>query len=112
MRRIAILVLGAAAFAAGTVDIAAARDGCGRGMYFNGYRCAPMGYGHPGYGPPVVRHYGYGYREHYGYRRPDPGPYLGPGPGWHRPHMTTGGPGCSHPRYTIQDGICKPYRGY
>src|SRR5262249_32986686 len=53
MRRIAITLLSFAALVA-TVDLAIARDGCGLGRYFNGYRCVGVGY--QGYGGP----YGYG----------------------------------------------------
>jgi hypothetical protein len=61
-----------------------------------GYGPPPPGYYGPGYGPPpgaYYRGYGDGYRE--GYR---PGRYRT----WN---------GCQ-PGFTVQDGRCKPYRGY
>ena len=45
------------------------------------------------YAPPPAQYYGYGYR----------GPAYGGG--WNTWN------GCP-PNYTIQDGVCKPYRGY
>ena len=66
---------------------ASAADGCGRGWYWNGYGCAPMGR----YGPP-------------------PG-YAGNTRGadcynYHGRRIC-----CPH-NWTIQDGACKPYRGF
>lgn len=82
---------------------AEARDGCGRGWYYNGYRCVsahgPYG-GYPAYGP-------YG-----GYR--DPGSYYAPNFRGNvvRPTMGRNGSiSCSNPNYTWQDGACRPYRG-
>jgi hypothetical protein len=97
MRFLAILLLGLAALAALPGE-ALARDGCGRGWYWNGYACVPTGtprYRTPppyAYGPP--RPVGSQYCDRYGrcYRTP--------------PHS------CSTPGYTVQDGVCKPYRGY
>lgn len=111
MRYAVIAALGIAALAA-SVSEASARDGCGPGRYFDGYRCAPMGYG--GYGGPgyYERHY-YGPRAYgYGY---DPAPGY---PGYGRPIGRgmfidrSGGVGCMQPGFTLQDGVCKPYRGY
>jgi hypothetical protein len=80
-KQIVLAALAAATLVAGS-SFAQAADGCGRGFYWNGYRCAPMRY----YGPPAVE-----YRAYRG------------------PYRTFNG--C--PRgYTIQDGVCKPYRGY
>jgi hypothetical protein len=81
MRSMAIAILGVAAFAAMTGE-AAARDGCGNGFYYNGYRCAPIA---PRYYAPPPRAY-----EQRGYRTFN---------------------GCP-PGYTVQGGACKPYRGY
>ena len=48
----------------------------------------------------------YYYREHY--RRPR---YADPGhPYGYR--YDYGDPRCGRPNFTIQDGVCKPYRGY
>jgi len=57
------------------------------------------------------------YRERYYDQRPAYGrryapPSYGQG-GWHRPMRARNGTlQCASPRYTVQDGICKPYRGY
>lgn len=103
------LVAGIAALAMSTV--AEARDGCGRGYYFDGYDCRPERY----YRPPPPRYYD----------EPPPG-YYGLGPGlqfnfgggdddrrYARPiRGPNGRPTCAQRGYTIQDGLCKPYRGY
>ena len=74
---------------------AEARDGCGRGLYFNGYRCAP-------------ERGGYYARRYYA---PPPyyeGRYYGP------PFPQVGANGsisCGNPNYTYQNGRCRPYRG-
>ena len=78
------------------------------------------GYGAPAYAPPA---YGPGY----GYA-PAPGPYYRGGPyraygrGYGRyaggdfltPRLDprTGGTYCVDRRFTVQSGVCKPYRGY
>ena len=82
--------------------VAEAADGCGRGWYYNGRRCVPED------GP------GYGYRRDYerdrgpplrfDLGRRDEARYFPPNPGlktWN--HCPQG--------YTVQDGLCKPYRG-
>lgn len=99
MFRLFLLFAVGAMTAVVTLSTAEARDGCGRGWYFNGRACVPMdgprygGYYAPRfYGPP--RPVGSVHCNRYGdcYRS--------------RPHS------CSVPGYTIQDGVCKPYRGY
>lgn len=86
MKTLMLTALGAAALVASS-SLAQAADGCGRGFYWNGYRCAPMGYYGPRYAPPPPV-----YRERYR--------------GSYRTYN-----GC--PRgFTVQDGVCKPYRGY
>ena len=83
MKRLATALMALLALAAMT-ELAAARDGCGRGFFWNGYRCAPMGgYGSPGYG--------------YGSRRMDCYIYYGRRI-------------CCPEAFTVQDGVCKPYR--
>jgi hypothetical protein len=69
----------------GTVDFASARDGCGRGFFWNGYRCAPM------------------VREYYG----PPRAYGGAACYWYYGRRI-----CCPRGFTVQDGVCKPYRGY
>jgi hypothetical protein len=57
------------------------------------------------------------YRDRYYDVRPAYGrryapPSYGQG-GWHRPMRARNGTlQCASPRHTVQDGICKPYRGY
>jgi hypothetical protein len=62
---------------------AEARNGCGPGYYFNGARCVRNAPPPPRYAPPPPPAYRYG-----PYRRVCP---YG---------------------FTVQDGVCKPYRGY
>ena len=78
-----------------------------------------QGYGPPAYGPPA---YGPGYA---------PGPYYRGGGGYPAPYRAygrgryaggdfltprldprTGGTYCVDRRFTVQSGVCKPYRGY
>ena len=95
MRKIAIFLFGALAFAAAGIQSAAAADGCGRGYHYNGYRCVP--YGGQYYAGP--RYYG----EPRYYRQP----YYNQGPSIGR----NGQVSCGNPNYTFQDGACRPYRG-
>ena len=92
VRKLISVALGVAAVAALSSG-AEARDGCGPGWYFDGYRCRPMG------------------REYYGPPRYVPGPrYVDPAhPYGYR--YNYGDPRCGRPNYTIQDGVCKPYAG-
>ena len=106
MTRVALLFVCAAAAAVASSS-AEARDGCGRGWFFNGAVC--------------VQEYGYGPGPGYGYR-PQPRyqeqRYYDDGPRGYR-----GGGGsemyrgrdrqihCANPGFTVQDGVCKPYRG-
>jgi len=65
----------------------------------------------PSYGPPPA--YGPGYAPGYGYG-PPPGPYYRServGRGYYRPGRFRTGNGCQQ-GWTVQDGLCKPYRGY
>ena len=109
MRWLLLAALGGLALTA-TTSFSEARDGCGPGYYYNGYRCRPMEreyYGPPpSYGPPP-----------YVERR-----VYGPPGGWEVIHGRSnfGAPEVWYvPRggrcpggFTIQDGICKRYRGY
>ena len=85
MRRVLIVLAGIAALAA-TASTASARDGCGRGLYWNGYRCAPQFVAPPRYMAPR-------------YEYAPPRAYYG------RQQRCQYG-------WTVQDGVCKPYRGY
>jgi hypothetical protein len=105
-----------------------AADGCGRGWYFNGRRCVPQE-GPPGYGPPPPgppgRYYGppagnYGAPPppgaYYG-APPPPGPQLQLGLGnrdegrYSPPNPAFKTWNNCPPNFTVQDGLCKPYRG-
>lgn len=93
MRRIAIMLIAAAAFGLAS-DVAVARDGCGPGRYYNGHRCVTM--------RPYAQ-----------------GPYYGNGYGWGRQNLgngiyrdPNGSLQCYQPGFTVQGGVCKPYRGY
>ena len=85
--------------------VAEAADGCGRGMYYNGRRCVPQdddgyGYGRRDYGPtvggPTLRLDLGGGRDEARYSPPNPRFRT-----WNN---------CPQ-NYTVQDGLCKPYRG-
>jgi len=100
-------MLGLAALAAMPAPSQAA-DGCGRGWYNNGYRCAPMRGPRHGFYDEGPRVY-YGERPYY---RERPRPRYGdPGHPYGYRH-DYGDPRCGRPNYTIQDGVCKPYRGH
>ena len=59
----------------------------------------------PGYG---------GYGPHHGYWRHHARDYGYGGGGYMRPRFDprNGGTFCADPRFTVQSGGCKPYRGY
>ena len=116
MRLMTSILLGVAAIAV-TASASRAEDGCGRGWYWNGYACAPF-YRAPWRGDDRYerwRHWHHhdrddedddGLRYHRDYRYYNDGPrYYPPNPKWHTSN------GCP-PHYTVQDGLCKPYRGY
>lgn len=88
MRRIGIALAAVAGFLA-TADLASAAGGCGSGWRWDGYRCVryrPIAPAPRYYAPPAPR----------GYYAPRPRRGYNPcGAGW-----------------SLQDGICKPYRGY
>lgn len=85
--------------AAGAAD---ARDGCGRGWYFDGYSCRPyQSYYRPRYGyPPRYERPIYGESS---YGEPEI---------WYRPRYDYEGRLRCPPGHTVQDGVCKRYRGY
>jgi hypothetical protein len=108
MNRITILF--AASLSAISI-VAEAADGCGRGWYYNGRRCVPQ---EDGYGPPPRSDYGPPAR----YREPPvAGPQLGIDLGRRdEPRYSPPNPAFKTwnncpPNYTVQDGVCKPYRG-
>jgi hypothetical protein len=101
MSRTTALLLGIAVLTV-ISTVAEARDGCGRGWYYNGRRCVPEegpGYYPRGYyedrGPQI--------RFDLGGRR-DEGRYSPPNPAYKTPNKCP-------PNYTVQDGLCKPYTG-
>ncbi len=106
MKGLLVTALGLAALAA-QASTAVAADGCGRGWYWNGFQCAPR-YAAPQrhYGPPP------GYRS--GYDRPIYGESnFGRPEVYFRPYVDQRGRlVCRQRGFTVQDGICKPYRGY
>jgi len=96
MRHIVVIALGLLGLIAAAAAPASAQYygyGPGYGGYYGGpgayYRTYPRGYGY--YGP----------------RRYAGGNFLTP-----RLDPRTGGTYCVDPRFTVQSGICKPYRGY
>ena len=100
MSRLALLFVCAAATVVTVSSSAEARDGCGRGWFFNGAACVPEG--GPGYG--------YGYRPQPRYY--DDGPrYRGYGGGSGMYRGYDGQLHCYNRAFTVQDGVCKPYRG-
>jgi hypothetical protein len=116
MRLMASVLLGVAAIAA-TASTSRAEDGCGRGWYWNGYNCAPYRYvPRPQYDYRDYdrwrwhHHHDYDDEDHdgpryYRYNYNDGARYYPPNPKWHTSN------GCP-PHFTVQDGLCKPYRGY
>jgi hypothetical protein len=107
MRFGAFTLIGLAALIAAP-DLASARNGCGRGWYWNGRVCAPYapysGYGRYEYRTP--RHPGGAYTWQQCGRGMVP-----TGRGDCRPWYPTRGSECP-PGLTLQGGRCKPYRGY
>jgi hypothetical protein len=109
MSRLTALFVGIAALTV-IATVAEAEDGCGRGWYYNGRRCVPMDAPmyRRDYGPPVERGYG---------PPVDRGPQLRLGPGgregarYSPPNPTFKTWNNCPPNYTVQDGLCKPYRG-
>jgi len=94
-RNIGLLFATAALAAISTA--ADARDGCGPGRYYNGYRCVSERIYDRRFderGPPALFDFGGGYDQR----------YSPPSRRWNTFN------GCP-PRYTVQDGLCKPYSG-
>jgi len=92
----ALLALAAVAASAG---VAEARDGCGRGFFYNGVRCVPMRAA-----PPVVV-------APPRYVAPRGFVYAGPDR-WGKPQYYPGPRGSCPRNFTVQSGLCKPYRGF
>ncbi len=95
------------------LQAADARDGCGPGYYYDGYRCRPMDRDHgPGSGFGYDRHYEEPYYRDRGYGPPGewraiPGESSSGRPEiWYEPR----GGSCPN-GFTVQDGVCKKYRG-
>jgi hypothetical protein len=101
-----VFLIGVAALAA-MASVAEARDGCGQGWFFNGVRCVPFRAGPPVVVAPPPPVYA---------PRPAPGPrgwaFAGPDK-WGKPTYFPGPRGnCPPGGFTLQDGLCKPYRGF
>ena len=94
MRRIIVTALGLLGVIVAASPASAQYYGNGPG-YGGYYGPAPYYREHP-------RRYGYGPRRYAG-----GGDFLTP-----RLDPRTGGTYCVDPRFTVQSGICKPYRGY
>jgi hypothetical protein len=114
MTRITALFVGIAALTVISTAVEA-EDGCGRGWYYNGRRCVPIDA--PAYGPQYRRDYGPPqYRGDYG-PPVDRGPQLRLGPGgregarYSPPNPAFKTWNNCPANYTVQDGLCKPYRG-
>jgi hypothetical protein len=97
MRRIVIIALGSLGLIAAAAPASAQYYGYGPG-YGGNYGPGPYYRAYP-------RAYGYGYG--YGPRRYAGADFLTP-----RFDPRNGGTYCIDRRFTVQDGICKPYRGY
>ena len=131
MNRITISVVGIAALVA-ISTAAKAEDGCGRGRFYNGERCVPQDERGPQYYEPRRRHYEPEARRYY---EPEAEPRYEsrPEPRYYEPEPPVAGPrfdlgrrdepqfsppnpafktwnNCP-PLYTVQDGLCKPYKG-
>ena len=104
MIRLALLLVTAATVV--TLSAAEARDGCGRGWFYNGRACVQMDDDEPQYAPRPRQYGDYGY-DGPRYYRPEPRYYGPPRPVVGR----NGAISCMNPGYTWQDGACKPYRG-
>ena len=125
MGRITGFSLGIVAFIIITTAAEAA-DGCGRGWFYNGQRCVPQEEPGPRYHGPRTRYYE---PERPRYYEPEPRarnyepeqPVAGPllrfdlG-GREESHYSPPNPAFKTwnncpPNFTVQDGLCKPYRG-
>ena len=84
-----------------------ARDGCGVGWFHNGQACARIESSAPRYAP-RQRYYAPPRRYGYGPPRPVGSVHCN----YYGNCIRTAPHSCSTPGYTIQDGVCKPYRGY
>lgn len=104
--RSVVMALGALGLLAATAGIAEARNGCGPGWYYNGYRCVPA-QAAPRYAPPVYA------PPRYAPRAAGPRGYVFAGPDrWGKPTYYPRRGGQCPGGFTVQDGLCKPYRGY
>jgi hypothetical protein len=102
MTRLSLLLAAAATVL--MLSPAEARDGCGRGWFYNGRACVQADDDEGGWR--------YAPQYHGGYDRPRQ--YLRPASPYNQPRPVMGANGqisCNNPNYTWQDGACKPYRG-
>ncbi len=106
MRKGLFVFFGSLAIAS-LAGVADARDGCGQGYYFDGYRCRPM---YREFGPPPYRERSY---EDRGYGGPGSWRAIRGQNSYGDPEIWYAPRGGQCPRgFTIQDGVCKRYRGY
>ena len=100
MKRSLSLLLGVAALAMAAPQ-ADARDGCGRGWFYNGRACVQEEAGPRYFNEAPV------YAPERNYYRSAPRVYGPP-----RPYVGDNGSiSCGNPNYTYHDGACRPYRG-
>jgi hypothetical protein len=99
MRKIFLALAALTAFA----GVAEARDGCGRGWFYNGYRCVPMAGPPVVVAPPVYAPPRYVAPRGFAYAGPDR---------WGKPQYYPGPRGSCPRGFTVQSGLCKPYRGF
>jgi hypothetical protein len=135
MNRITIFAVGIAALGAISTAAAEAADGCGRGWFYNGERCVQQEGPGPRYYRPRERHYEPEAPRYYEpeaepryyepqpetrYYEPEPpvaGPQLrfdlggGDEPQYSPPNPAFRTWNNCPPLYTVQDGLCKPYKG-
>ena len=100
MKRSLSLLLGVAALAM-EAPLAEARDGCGRGWFYNGRACVQEEAGPRYFNDAPV------YAPERNYYRSAPRAYGPP-----RPVVGDNGSiSCGNPHYTYHDGACRPYGG-
>jgi hypothetical protein len=120
------IYLGIAAFVI-ISSVAEAADGCGRGWFYDGRRCVPQDESGPRYYEPRPRYYEREQQRRY--HEPEPqARYYEPEPSMAGPELRFNLGGRDEPQYsppnpafktwnncppsfTVQDGLCKPYKG-
>ena len=114
MGRLAALLIGIAALAVISTVAEAEDDGCGRGGYFDGRGCVPLPPPPDRYQPPQPDYYQpppAGYYERPVERRPQFGFDLDDDARYSPPNPAFKTWNNCPPKFTVQDGLCKPYTG-